>query len=131
MQNYSDKLKSPLWQKKRLHIMERDGFMCTVCNNPVSQLHVHHTFYDSKIKYPWEYPDNTLVTLCDSCHNDNHNSKIGAHALIVLNALCKLTGRPHVIAVTLQNEIRYNMDVCEMTEKEAIKKAFLELIKPA
>ena len=128
---YNDKLKHPLWQKKRLKIMERDGFMCAICGNPVSELHVHHCYYDNSIKNPWEYPDKALITLCDNCHKDNHNSKIGAHALIILKALCRLTNQPHLIAVTLQREIKYNISVCEMTENEAIKKAFLELIKPA
>ena len=31
---YNDKLKHPLWQKKRLKIMERDGFMCVICGKP-------------------------------------------------------------------------------------------------
>jgi hypothetical protein len=128
--SYSTKLKSPKWQKKRLEIMARDGFMCVICNNPNSELHVHHTIYDYSIKEPENYPDETLITLCDDCYNNNHNSKIASHAIITLILLCKLTDRPHSIALTLKNEIEYYKKVCDLTEKEAIKKAFLELIKP-
>ena len=30
---YSDKLKSPKWQKKRLEILSLKDFKCEVCNN--------------------------------------------------------------------------------------------------
>lgn len=34
-------------------------------------LHVHHTFYQCD-KLPWEYPDDSLQTLCIDCHNRLH-----------------------------------------------------------
>jgi 5-methylcytosine-specific restriction endonuclease McrA len=66
MSNYSDKLKDPRWQKKRLEILSRDNFTCKCCGDNESTLHVHHLIYSSG--NPWEAPDNTLETLCASCH---------------------------------------------------------------
>jgi hypothetical protein len=62
---YSDLLKDPRWQKKRLKIFERDKFRCTECGCEQNTLHVHHIKYSGK---PWEAPDYLLVTLCESCH---------------------------------------------------------------
>lgn len=36
-----------------------------------NNLHVHHTYYQ-KGKLPWEDPDNSLLTLCRSCHKNLH-----------------------------------------------------------
>jgi len=67
MTTYSDLLKDPRWQKKRLEILNRDDFMCCFCANCKETLHVHHCYYN-KGKKPWEYEDSSLVTLCASCH---------------------------------------------------------------
>lgn len=40
----------------------------------VKGLHVHHTYYQYGI-FPWEYPDNSLKTLCWSCHEKLHQNK--------------------------------------------------------
>lgn len=66
-QNYSDLLKDPRWQKKRLQILERDKFTCRSCYDNESTLHVHHLIYDSDLK-PWKYNDEDLITLCEVCH---------------------------------------------------------------
>jgi hypothetical protein len=59
--------KHPLWQKKRLEILERDSFCCLDCGENEKQLHVHHSGYLRGFK-PWEYPDCTFRTLCEECH---------------------------------------------------------------
>jgi hypothetical protein len=65
--SYSELLKDPHWQKKRLEILQRDEFKCRSCNDDISTLHVHHLRYDSKL-LPWEYDNDDLITLCESCH---------------------------------------------------------------
>jgi hypothetical protein len=65
---YVGKLKNPEWQKKRLRIMERDGWACTECHSTKIPLNVHHIKYD-KNKEPWEVPDEYLTTLCEECHS--------------------------------------------------------------
>lgn len=67
---YFELLKDPRWQKKRLKIMERDNFECVECGDAESTLNVHHGAY-LKGKKPWEYPDEMLRTLCESCHEAN------------------------------------------------------------
>ena len=70
MTKYSEKLKDPRWQKKRLEIFERDGWQCKVCGaglNDGITLNIHHTYYNFKLN-PWEYPEKSLLTLCEDCH---------------------------------------------------------------
>lgn len=68
---YADKLKDPRWQKRRLEIMGRDHFKCCDCEAEDKTLAVHHLYYVSG-REPWEYPDWSLSTLCESCHKQGH-----------------------------------------------------------
>lgn len=65
---YSEKLKDPRWQKKRLEVLNRDNFTCRICGDNTSTLHAHHKFYE-RGKEPWEYDIKHLVTLCEICHD--------------------------------------------------------------
>ena len=69
MSNYSDKLKNPQWQKKRLEILNRDEFTCQYCNSTDKELQVHHKMYKANCN-PWEYDDKLLITLCLDCHKE-------------------------------------------------------------
>ena len=64
---YSEKLRDPRWQKKRLIIMDRDKFTCCKCGESESTLNIHHCYYEYG-RDPWDYPDDSLITLCESCH---------------------------------------------------------------
>lgn len=66
---YSEKLKDPRWQKKRLKILERDNFTCTKCGNDKITLHIHHAKY---LGLPWEVEDKYLSTICETCHKNEH-----------------------------------------------------------
>lgn len=72
--NYSETLKDPRWQKKRLSILERDEFKCRECGDTESTLNVHHKKYDFN-KNPWDYNDSNLITLCENCHKEKHKLK--------------------------------------------------------
>ena len=65
--SYWELLKDPRWQRKRLEVMERDGFKCAECGATDKTLNVHHTYY-AKGAAPWEYDCWSLRCLCDSCH---------------------------------------------------------------
>jgi hypothetical protein len=65
--SYLEKLKDPRWQKKRLEILQRDGWACVVCNRTDKNLQVHHNWY-VKGASPWEYSSSQLCTLCQACH---------------------------------------------------------------
>ena len=67
---FLEQYKDPRWQKKRLEVMERDGFMCQSCNNTETTLNVHHIVPYRKNAKPWEYENEELTTLCENCHNE-------------------------------------------------------------
>lgn len=68
---YYELLRRPEWQRKRLEIMERDGFACVNCKATDKTLNVHHGYY-RKDAMPWDYDSETLVTLCEKCHETRH-----------------------------------------------------------
>lgn len=86
MKTYSEKLLDPRWQKKRLEIFERDEFVCQHCFDENNTLHVHHRFY-IKNKNPWEYNNDTLITLCKNCHEEetNYNNLLKNESFNILN----------------------------------------------
>jgi hypothetical protein len=65
--SYSEKLKDPRWQKKRLEVLERDGWKCRLCGEEEKTLHVHHLVYMKGFE-PWEVPSGLLLTVCEECH---------------------------------------------------------------
>lgn len=69
MASYIELLRDPRWQRKRLEILDRDGWACLQCSRKDRTLHVHHTSYVYG-KKPWEYDAKTLRTLCESCHDE-------------------------------------------------------------
>jgi len=72
---YSEKLKSPKWQKKRLEILNRDNFTCIKCGDKETELHINHLKYTGE---PHDAPNEDLETLCKHCHLLYHkfNGKI-------------------------------------------------------
>ena len=71
---YAEKRKDPRWQKLRLQIMERDGWACQICFNDEETLNVHHLYYENE-REPWDYDTEALVTLCQTCHTDETESR--------------------------------------------------------
>ena len=75
--NYAEKLKDPRWQKKRLEIFKRDNWVCQfpyedgICGEGEDTLHIHHLEYIPELE-PWEYPNDKLITLCESHHKKTH-----------------------------------------------------------
>jgi hypothetical protein len=79
---YKEQLAHPLWQKKRLQILERDNFTCKVCLDTETQLHIHHKEY-KKYKKAWEYPDDNFISLCKDCHKITEEYKKSGFTPIV------------------------------------------------
>lgn len=63
---YAQKLRDPRWQRKRLEILERDGWKCCCCHRADQTLQVHHLIYARRD--PWDYPNEVYQTLCEDCH---------------------------------------------------------------
>ncbi len=72
--SYSAKLRDPRWQKKRLEILNRDGFACRHCGDKTEELQVHHAYYLRGCD-PWDYEDGALFTLCRTCHEVAENTR--------------------------------------------------------
>jgi len=64
---YSDQLKDPLWQKKRLEVLALSGWKCHECSDTSTTLHVHHRYYVAH-RMAWEYPPFCYQVLCETCH---------------------------------------------------------------
>ena len=74
---YMQKLRDPRWQKKKNGVLDRDGYACTWCGSGLEggrNLQVHHGFYARGLE-PWEYPDESLFTLCELCHEQAESLK--------------------------------------------------------
>jgi hypothetical protein len=64
--SYAELLKDPRWQRRRLEILQRDGWRCVECSSARKTLHVDHRRYSRGA--PWEVDDADLQTLCEGCH---------------------------------------------------------------
>lgn|SRR5574343_247085 len=65
--SYSIKLRDPRWQKLRLFVLERDNWTCQKCLAKNKTLTVHHLYYIPN-RDPWDYPEDILITLCETCN---------------------------------------------------------------
>lgn len=93
--SYSERLRDPRWQKKRLEIMQRDGFSCKFCGDNETELHVHHRRYINGNE-PWEYDNSELDTLCKTCHSyiEGIKTRISAQSFVkhsVCGVYCEAT----------------------------------------
>lgn len=68
---YSEKLRHPKWQRKRLEIFNRDDFACLNCDDTETELAVHHKEYSNDD--PWKESSENLMTLCKNCHTRAHH----------------------------------------------------------
>jgi len=74
---YGGTLLDPRWKTKRQEILKRDNNKCVNCGSE-ENLQVHHKQYHfsknlNEYRYPWEYSDRYLITLCERCHKKGHN----------------------------------------------------------
>ena len=65
---YREYLKSDEWKRKRYVVLKRDNWTCKYCGAKATQ--VHHKRY-AKYKIGKE-PIKWLVSVCASCHKDQH-----------------------------------------------------------
>lgn len=82
---YSEKLRNPKWQKKKNRILERDNYTCQHCGDTEKTLVVHHLEYRGE---PWDVPDESLTTFCESCHDQVEE---------IIRSVRKLSKYPEII----------------------------------
>jgi hypothetical protein len=81
---YAEQLKHPNWQRRRLECLEAARWECENCGNTEVTLHVHHKRY-VKGRMAWEYSDQELIVLCESCHDIDHHLQ-SMMALLMVSA---------------------------------------------
>jgi len=64
------------WKVKRNEIISRDK-RYVICKTS-DDLQVHHRQYhfivrEHRLKYPWEYAQSLMITLCKTCHKRGHD----------------------------------------------------------
>lgn len=130
--SYSEQLKDPCWQKKRLEVMQRDGFRCQHCLSEDRELQIHHLVYHKGAK-AWEYDNNELVTLCRRCHEieTEENSETYDYFKTLVNQFKKSKLSLSVLNSILGqlSEFLYSFnknEEYEQCDKEVIKE-FIEL----
>ncbi len=64
---YAEQLNDPRWKRKREKILTHADHRCQTCGVENESLQVHHSYYRNGLM-AWEYPDGSLVALCDDCH---------------------------------------------------------------
>lgn len=87
---YSEKLKDPRWQKRRLELLQQADWTCQNdrCGSKADTLHVHHLFYEKGIE-PWEYEDYQYRILCENCHKKWHEEMEPAVHDLLENIACR------------------------------------------
>ncbi len=104
MSKWSSAFRDSRWQRKRLEIMERDGWFCQSCGKKDGvALNVHHAYYESG-KAPWEYPSECLITYCEDCHTKRHK--------LQNDLLVKIARIPMPSFVSSIYAVEYFPDVC-------------------
>lgn len=96
---YLEKLRDPRWQKKRLQILERDGWACRMCSDTKTTLNVHHRYYQRDAE-PWDYPDFALVTLCENCHREETEARAWAANVVTAGIFGHLFSEEAVLLAT-------------------------------
>ena len=112
---YAEQCRRPEWQKKRLEIMNRDGFQCQGCGEKQKTLHIHHRYY-AKGRMPWEYPSESLITMCQECHADIGDGasklldllfqKFGYRSVLYLQGV--LEDMPQNISYRIEGDLRFS-----------------------
>lgn len=78
---YAQQLAHPLWQRRRLEVLNAGGWACSTCGATDQQLHVHHKQY-FKGRMAWEYSNDELQSLCAGCHEQSH--EVDSHIKAIL-----------------------------------------------
>lgn len=98
MKKYSEKLLDPRWQRKRLEIFQRDKFQCVYCCADDKTLHVHHLEY---VGEPWEAPNESLLTVCLECHDDEHLNRKEYERVLALTLAQKKFSAGSILDIAL------------------------------
>jgi len=89
---YKDDLKTAHWQKRRLEVLEKANWLCEDCGaGGDTQLQVHHTVYIQG-RRAWEYGDEFLMSVCDTCHKQRQGFENGLRTALGKITRCMSKG---------------------------------------
>lgn len=83
---YSAQLKHPKWHAFRKDVYKRAKFRCQICGKQNTVLEAHHSYYEPS-KMAWEYPPESVIALCNSCHSNKVHEKPSKEMLNAEEAL--------------------------------------------
>lgn len=112
--NYKEEYSTNEWQRKSGNKKHLDDYTCQICGSKKKQVHVHHHFYIEG-RHLWEYPDETLITLCEDCHAKEH--KFDNQELIEVIEKARKTG---VMALEIIKAIKNLMTPLETHIPEGV-----------
>ena len=124
---YSDKLKDPRWQKKRLECLEASEWACEECGSTTDTLHVHLHQY-IRGREPWEYSIDELGVLCEDCHDRIHQAKAEIDDLLANASACFLAEAVGYLRAMYAREAGLSFMVCDYEAAEAAVKCFADKI---
>jgi 5-methylcytosine-specific restriction endonuclease McrA len=107
---YTEQLKHPKWQKRRLEILSRAEFKCEECQDEENTLHVHHLLY-RKGAVAWDYSDDELRALCESCHAEWHLAEAQLKSLLPLlstEELVRVVDLAYLLSDDYEVEVKIN-----------------------
>lgn len=130
---YKQKLRDQRWLDRRQEILDRDSHTCQLCGATDSTLNVHHAHYITG-REPWEYEDEYLKTLCDSCHVKWHQAQnrllMAASCLIGHQQFEHLVGFAKAFAVSFANDLNAERlpPIALLNDDERRGAAYFELL---
>lgn len=113
--NYKEEFSTNEWQRKSGNKKYLDDFTCQICGSKKRLVHVHHHFYIEG-RHLWEYPDETLITICEECHAKEH--KFDNQELIEVIEKARKTG---VMALEIIKAVKNLMVPLETHIPEGVK----------
>ncbi len=119
---YSEKLRDPRWQKKRLEILNRDEFRCQMCLDEKTTLNVHHHDYKQG-REPWEYDNDMLITYCEVCHKSETDKRhdLEMQILQLLKEVKTNSYHLHDFIFYLKKAEDVCMDIHDLCTREVMK----------
>lgn len=112
---YSEQLRHPNWQRKRLEVMEAAAFSCESCGDTETTLNVHHRRY-VKGRMVWEYERTELQCLCQPCHAQHHE-----HRDLLERLLMNGEGREAQAIGLLGGSYAAQLEIGDDLEREAMQ----------
>ncbi len=106
--------------------MEYANWKCQICGAGNKTLNVHHSYY-TKGKEPWQYPDGSLICICQDCHSQIHPEKKAAPSPVYEEeSHDTLTGTISRLMQGSENEVIWGKVLTAVREKHPFISVFAE-----